>query len=75
MDESNQVLNVPSKLPFLDAICWQASDLKRFSLDEILSLYERNISYNGVLAELEGDELIFVRELAKLKGSWLQSNV
>ena len=68
-------LQIPSKLPFLQAICWNTNDITHFSLDEMLDRYERGWKYRGVLADLEGDELEFVRQLAKNKGSWLQIDV
>ena len=66
---------IPAQLPFLQAICWQTADVRHFTLDEMLDRYERGIDYNGVLADLEGLELTFVRQLAKAKGSWLQADV
>jgi len=66
MQYSDINIKVPDKLPFLEAICWQIKDIKnRFTLAEMFSLYERGQRYRGVLAELDGDELCFVNELAK----------
>ncbi len=67
----NNVLLSPVELPFLRAICWQTEDIAHFTLDEMLSRYERGWVYNGVLADLEGEERAFVARLAKEKGSWL----
>jgi hypothetical protein len=41
----------------------------------MLNRYERGWVYRGVLADLEGEEKAFLRQLAKAKGSWLQVNV
>lgn len=70
-----QVPVIPARLPFLQAICWQTADVRHFTQDEMLDRYERGMVYNGVLADLEGLELTFVRQLAKVKGSWLQADV
>ncbi len=69
------ILKTPAQLPFLQALCWQTADVHHFSHDEMLSRYERGWQYNGVIADLEGEELCFVRELAVAKKSWLVINV
>lgn len=65
----------PPKLPFLTAICWDLGDVRALNDEEMLNRYERGWDYRGVLADLEGDELTFLRKLAKAKGSWLQTYV
>ena len=65
----------PSELPFLSAICWDLADVRALDLDEILNRYERGWEYKGVLADLGGEELLFLKQLATTKGSWLQVNV
>lgn len=65
----------PSKLPFLEAICWELGNVRLLNLDEMLNRYERGWGYKGVLADLEGEEKLFLRQLAKEKGSWLQLDV
>lgn len=57
-------IDIPVKLPFLEAICWQTTDIKHFTLGEMLNLYERCRRYRGVLSDLEGDELSFVHKLS-----------
>ena len=64
-------IDIPAKLPFLKAVCWQTKDVTHFTLSEMLSRYENGWKYRGVLAELEGEELLFVRSLAKKAGSWI----
>lgn len=71
----NTPLQPPAELPFLKAICWQTEDVSHFTPDEMLSRYERGWAYNGVLADLEGDERAFVARLALEKGSWLAADV
>lgn len=65
----------PAHLPFLQALCWQRNDITGLGYDEILDLYERGWNYRGVLADLEGEELAFVKALAQAKQSWLVNDV
>ena len=67
--------HIPSNLPFLKAICWQTDSIEHFTLDEMLDRYERGWNYRGVLADVEGEELEFLRRLAQAKGSWLITDV
>ena len=64
-------INIPKHLPFLKAICWQTQDIKHFTLPAMLNRYERGWKYRGVLADLEGEELEFVRKLAQKADSWI----
>ncbi len=75
MQTPTKPINIPAELPFLQAICWQTKDVKHFTLDEMLNRYERGWIHRGVLADIEGEELEFVRLLAKTKGSFLIANV
>lgn len=68
-------INIPGKLPFLESICWQTQNVRHFSLLEMLNRYERGWRYRGVLADLEGEELEFVRDLAKKTDSWIIRDV
>lgn len=65
----------PKQLPFLEAVCWDLGDISQLNEDEMLNRYERGWAYRGVLADLEGEERAFLRQLARAKGSWLQVNV
>lgn len=67
--------DVPAKLPFLEAICWDLGDVHVLALDEMLNRYERGWHNRGTLADLDGAEKGFVAQLAKEKGSWLQLDV
>ena len=71
----NKLIEIPEKLPFLDSICWQTKDIKQFTLSEMLNRYERGWRYRGTLADLEGEELNFVRELANINNSWIVCDV
>jgi|APSaa5957512622_1039677.scaffolds.fasta_scaffold70751_3 hypothetical protein len=75
LKEQNKDINIPESLPFLESICWQTRDIKCFTLSEMLSRYERGWKYRGVLADIEGEELEFVRELAKTMNSWIIHHV
>lgn len=68
-------IEIPENLPFLRSICWYTQDITHFSLSEMLNIYERGWKYRGVLADLEGEELDFVRVLAKKNDSWILCDV
>ena len=68
-------IDVPEKLPFLEAVCWDLGDVYALDLNEMLNRYERGWENKGVLAELNGTEKAFLAQLAKIKGSWLQVDV
>jgi hypothetical protein len=63
---------VPKRLPFLESICWQTADVYRFTPEQMLSRYERGWQYYNLFNNLEGEELSFLKELAKNYQSWLQ---
>jgi hypothetical protein len=65
-------LVVPNKLPFLESICWQTVDVYQFTLEQMLSRYERGWQYRQLFNNLEGEELNFLKELARYYNSWLQ---
>lgn len=66
--------NVPKKLPFLESICWQTGDVYKFTPKQMLSRYERGWQYRQLFNNLEGEELNFLKELAKHYHSWLQAS-
>ena len=49
-------INVPKKLPFLEAVCWDLGDVYALDLNEMLNRYERGCENKFVLAELNGAE-------------------
>ncbi len=55
----------PEHLLLLESICWQLDDLTQLSDEEILGIYD------GVLADLSDEEIVFLKTLAKAKQSWL----
>ncbi|MDZ8185609.1 MAG: hypothetical protein RMX96_12230 [Nostoc sp. ChiSLP02] len=68
----NNPLIVPKKLPFLESICWQTTDVYRFTPEQMLSRYERGWQYRNLFNNLEAEELNFIQELARGYKSWLQ---
>ncbi|MDM8517415.1 hypothetical protein QUF76_14550 [Desulfobacterales bacterium HSG16] len=68
-------VKIPTDLPFLKSICWQTKNVRHFSLQEMLNRYERGWKYRGVLTDLEGEELDFVRNLVKKLDSWIANDV
>lgn len=64
---------VPKRLSFLESICWQTGDVYRFTPEQMLSRYERGWEYRQLFSNLEGEELSFLKELAKRYNSWLQA--
>jgi hypothetical protein len=66
--------NIPTHLPFLESICWQTANVYRFTPEQMLSRYERGWRYRD-LFQLEGQELIFLKELARRYNSWLQADL
>jgi hypothetical protein len=65
----------PERLPFLEMICWQTADVYRLTPEQMLSRYERGWRYRQLFANLEGEELAFLKALAKSYDSWLQAGL
>ncbi|MEA5569616.1 hypothetical protein [Calothrix sp. UHCC 0171] len=61
----------PKKLPFLESISWQITDVYKPTLEEMLSSYERGWRYRDIFNNLEGEELNFLKEIARKYRSWL----
>ena len=66
---------IPAKLPFLESICWQTDNVYRFTFEQMLSRYERGWEYRQLFNNLEGEELDFLKQIAKTYHSWLQSDL
>lgn len=64
-------ITIPQKLPFLEAISWQNSDVQHLTPAEMLCRYERGWEYRGILGNLSEEELRFVKTLANYYNSWL----
>ncbi|AFY40964.1 hypothetical protein [Nostoc sp. PCC 7107] len=65
----------PQKLPFLESICWQTVDVYQFTPEQMLSRYERGWHYRQLFNNLAGEELNFIKELAKYYDYWLQTDL
>ncbi len=74
-DSDSVNIEIPAELPFLQAICWHTENIRIFTLKEMLMCYETGWKYKGILADLEGDELDFVKKLARKIGSWINCYV
>lgn len=66
---------IPKRLPFLESICWQTGNVYKFTPEQMLSRYERGWSYRNLFNNLEGEELNFVKQLAKRYNYWLQATL
>lgn len=75
LKDPDKNIKIPKDLPFLKSICWQTQDIRNLTLSEMLNRYERGWRYRGVLADLEGEELDFVRKLAESNDSWIANDV
>ena len=65
-------ITIPQKLPFLEAICWQTENVYRLTPEQMLSRYERGWKYRSLFDYLCGEELDFLKAIAKRYNSWLQ---
>lgn len=72
---SSNFVDTPKRLPFLESICWQTSDVYRFTPEEMLGRYERGWRYRKIFNNLDGEELNFLKKLAKCYKSWLQAEL
>jgi hypothetical protein len=60
------------QLPFLNALCWQISDVKNLTDIEIIQTYERGWRHLGILAQPSNEEWQLIRDLSYQYQSWLQ---
>lgn len=70
-----ETINIPERLPFLEAISWQADHEKLQQLEplEMLRCYERGWQNLGVLSDPSEEEWLFIRALVERYKSWLIS--
>ncbi len=59
--------------PFLTSLCWQGEkpSIEGLTEAEILSIYERNWRWRGVMASLSDAEVTWIQTYGKLHDSWL----
>ncbi len=65
-------ISQPYRLPFLEFLGWQIADVYRFTQWEMLAHYERGWRYRH-MANLPASELVFIKQLASDRKSWLLS--
>lgn len=72
-----EVIDIPERLPFLEATSWQADHEKLLQLEplEMLHCYERGWQNLGVLSEPSDEEWAFIRALVERYKSWLISEL
>jgi hypothetical protein len=68
-------IEIPTELPFLEAVCSDMDNVYLLNIDEMLNRYERGWANKGVLADLNEAEKCFVAKIAKTRRSWLQLDV
>jgi Nucleotidyl transferase AbiEii toxin, Type IV TA system len=62
--------NQPTKLPLLEFLSWQITDIYRLTQAEMLARYERGWRYRHQV-EIPAGELAFIKQLALDQKSWL----
>jgi hypothetical protein len=65
-------MDVPERLPFLEAISWYDERPTDLTPKEMLERYESGWRYRGVLAEPSPEELALIRALVEQYGSFLR---
>lgn len=68
---AKKTLQIPEKLPFLEALCWQRESIQNLTPLQMLKIYERGWHYRGILEDLSPAENRFVQKLAQFYHSWL----
>ncbi len=63
------------QLPFLNALCWQISDIEGLTPAEILHTYERGWRYLGALPQPSEEEWQLIHHLSHEYKSWLQTDL
>jgi hypothetical protein len=66
---------IPSKLPFLEDLCWQTDDIYKFTAYEMLELYERGWRYKDVFKSMTEAEKEFIKQLSLKYNSWLDTEL
>ncbi len=68
-------IDIPDQLPFLEKLCWQRLNIENLTRLEMLRIYERGWRYQGVLADLNPVESLFIKHLAQFYNSWLETEM
>ncbi|NJM60882.1 MAG: nucleotidyl transferase AbiEii/AbiGii toxin family protein [Oscillatoriales cyanobacterium RU_3_3] len=73
--EGSTAFTIPDRLPFLQAICWQVTNVKHLSCKEMLNRYESGWHYREVLGKPSLEELAFIQQIGQHYQSWLVAEV
>ena len=66
----------PSKLPFLEDLCWQTDNhIYLFTAYEMLQIYERGWIYKDVFKSMTEAEKEFIKKLSRKYNSWLDTEL
>ena len=63
-------MQVPTKLPLLEALCWNIKYPYQMSPEDMLGIYERYWRFNGVLANPSQEEIAFIKEISNYYNSY-----
>lgn len=72
--EEKKAISIPSKLPFLEGVCWHINYVYDLPIEQMLENYERGWDYRNLL-DLEGEELEFLKKIAAKYKSWLVADL
>lgn len=61
--QSQGSINIPTKLPLLENLCWNIENPYSLSLEEMLAIYEERWRFKGILGELEPTEQGFIKNI------------
>ena len=61
--QNRKDIEVPTRLPLLESLCWNIQNPYRLSLEEMLGIYEERWHFQGVLGKLELEECRFIKNI------------
>jgi hypothetical protein len=64
-------ITVPERLPFLESISWFDRNYRDLTAFDMLRRYEAGWRYKDVLADPSPEEWVFIQELVRSFGSYL----
>ncbi len=59
-------LTIPQSLPLLEALCWNIADPYALSPQDMLSVYETNWQFLGILGSPNKNEIEFIKSISQL---------
>jgi hypothetical protein len=69
--EAAATLEIPERLPFLESISWFDHSYRDLSPLDMLRRYEAGWRHKGVLGDPSPEEWVFIQELVKRFGSYI----